>query len=76
MQERVSRIRRWKEGAMAELQLHLTAEERDYLVSVLETALKDTRVEEHRTRSPSYREHIVRHEELIAALLSKLGKSV
>jgi hypothetical protein len=59
---------------MAELQLTLTAEERDYLVSLLETTLKDTRIEEHRTRTLSYREHVVHREEVIIGLLSKLGK--
>jgi len=61
---------------MAELQLTLTAEERDYLAGLLETVLKDTRVEEHRTRTPSYREHIIHKEDVIVALLSKLGKPV
>lgn len=60
---------------MAELQLTLTAEERDYLVNLLETALKDLRVEEHRTRTLTYREHVLRQENYILSLLSKLGKS-
>jgi len=52
----------------------LTAEERKFLAGLLEVALRDTRVEEHRTRTPSYREHIVHHEELIASVLTKLGQ--
>jgi hypothetical protein len=59
---------------MAESQLTLNAEERDFLVGLLEAALRDTLVEEHRTRAPSYREHIVHREDVISALLSKLGK--
>jgi hypothetical protein len=59
---------------MAESQLTLTDEERTFLVGLLETALKDTRIEEHRTRTPNYREHIIHQEDLITALLSKLGK--
>jgi hypothetical protein len=59
---------------MAESQLTLTTEERDFLVDFLETALKDTRVEEHRTRTLSYRELVLKQEHLIAALLSKLGR--
>jgi hypothetical protein len=59
---------------MADLQLTLTTEERDFLGSLLETVLKDTRVEEHRTRTPSYREHIIHREEVIASLLNKLGR--
>jgi hypothetical protein len=57
---------------MAESTLPLTGEERDYLVKVLETLLKDTRVEEHRTRTPSYREFVLNQEHLIERLLSKL----
>jgi hypothetical protein len=59
---------------MAELQLTLTAEERECLANLLETALKDVRIEEHRTRTPSYREYVLRKEHLIAAVLSKLGQ--
>jgi hypothetical protein len=59
---------------MAELQLTLTTEERDYLADLLEKLLKDTRVEEHRTRAPSYRELIVKQENLITAVLAKLGR--
>ena len=59
---------------MAELQVTLTAEERDCLVALLQVALKDARIEEHRTRTPSYREHIVHQEDLIVALLTKLGQ--
>ena len=53
----------------------LTAEEAKYLVEVLEESLKTTRVEEHRTRAPTYREYVIRHEELIAAILAKLSPS-
>jgi hypothetical protein len=59
---------------MAELQLTLSPEERDYLVSLLQEVLKETRIEEHRTRTPSYREHVLHQEDLIVALLGKLGQ--
>jgi hypothetical protein len=59
---------------MAEVNLALTGEEREFLVGLLETVLKDKRVEEHRTRAPSYREHVLREERLIDALLAKLGQ--
>lgn len=58
----------------AELQLSLTAEERQFLVGFLETALKDARIEEHRTKTISYREHVIQREDLIAGLLTKLGQ--
>jgi hypothetical protein len=58
---------------MAELQVTLADEERQYLVDLLETTLKDKRVEEHRTRTPSYRTHVLEQEEVILRLLKKLG---
>jgi hypothetical protein len=60
---------------MTELQIAITAEEREYLVDLLEGTLKDKRVEEHRTRAPSYRERVLEQENLIASLLSKLRQS-
>jgi hypothetical protein len=60
---------------MGELQLTFTSEERDYLASLLEATLKETRVEEHRTRTLTYREHVVHREEVILALLRKIGKT-
>jgi len=63
-----------EEDTMPELQLTLTADERDFLIAHLEQLLKNTRVEEHRTRSPSYREHVIRQEDQIVSLLTKLGQ--
>ena len=57
---------------MADLQLELSPEERQFLVELLETTLRDTRVEEHRTRTLSYREHVVHREDLIADLLNRI----
>jgi hypothetical protein len=59
---------------MADTQLTLSANEREYLVEVLQTTLKNHRVEEHRTRAPSYREKILKEEDLLAQLLTKLGQ--
>lgn len=58
---------------MTALDLPLTDEEREFLVDLLERSLKEARVEEHRTRTPSYREHVIHHERIMASLLSKLG---
>jgi hypothetical protein len=58
---------------MADTQLTLTGDEREYLAQVLKTTLKNHRIEEHRTRTPSYRESILKEEELLTRLLSKLG---
>ena len=57
---------------MTEHHLTLTAEESEFLKGLLEVALKDTLIEEHRTRNLSYREHIVHQEDLIKRLLDKL----
>jgi hypothetical protein len=64
------------EEIMAETQLALSTEERELLVNLLESSLKRTLVEEHRTRGPTYREHIVQQEELMEGLLRKLGHTV
>jgi hypothetical protein len=59
---------------MAESQLTLTAEERAFLIGLLEMTLKETRIEEHRTRTLNYRQYVLEKEQIIAAVLSKLGK--
>jgi hypothetical protein len=61
---------------MTNLELSLSTAERDYLVELLERTLKETRVEEHRTRAPTYREHVTKREDLIVSLLGKLGEPV
>jgi hypothetical protein len=61
------------EVAMTELQLTLTDEERAFLAEFLKKSLKEMRIEEHRTRTPSYREFIIEREQLIDGLLHKLG---
>jgi len=58
---------------MADTSLSLIAEERSYLIQLLETTLKNHRVEEHRTRTPTYREQILQEEKLIEQMLAKLG---
>lgn len=60
---------------MSELQVTLTAEEREYLVNHLEEVLKETRVEEHRTRTPRYRTLVLHLEDVILGLLSKLRET-
>jgi hypothetical protein len=56
------------------LQLTLTEEERAFLAELLERTMKETRVEEHRTRAPSYREFVLEREKLMGSLMRKLGK--
>ena len=60
---------------MPESQLTLSDEERAFLVEFLEAARKDVLVEEHRTRTLSYREVVQHQGELITRLLGKLGQA-
>ena len=57
---------------MGELTLNLTEDERAFLIDFFESALKETMVEEHRTRRPTYRETVMRQETMIEGLLGKL----
>jgi hypothetical protein len=57
---------------MAETTMHLTTEEQAFLLELLERTLKDTRVEEHRTRSPNYREFVLKEKRTIMRLIEKL----
>jgi hypothetical protein len=54
--------------------LTLTADEHQFLVDLLTEVLQETRVEEHRTRTPLYRKSVVDRETIIADLLKKLGQ--
>lgn len=60
---------------MADQQVTLSAEEQEFLISLLESELKETKVEEHRTKSLSYRERVIHREDLMTALLTKLRGS-
>jgi hypothetical protein len=60
---------------MADLQVAFTAEERKFLTDLLEEILKERRVEEHRTRTPSYREYVIHDEALISSVLRKVKPS-
>jgi hypothetical protein len=55
-----------------ELTLTLSAEERAQLLSVLEQAHRDTLVEDHRTESSDYRQHVQRRESVLRGLIDKL----
>ena len=59
---------------MADVQLSLSADERKFLAELLSRVLKDMQVEEHRTKTLSFREIVLREENLIKTLLSKLGQ--
>ena len=60
---------------MTETQLLLNAEEKDLLVKLLEHEISKRLVEEHRTRTPAYREHIQHDEAVLQGLLTKLNEA-
>jgi hypothetical protein len=57
---------------MNEMNLSLTGDERECLVELLDHILDEVRVEEHRTRTLSYRESVLNREHLIESVLGKL----
>jgi len=58
----------------AEYTLTLTEAERTHLLSFLEQALRDKLVEEHRTESPDFREHVHSQEAAMESLIGKLRR--
>jgi hypothetical protein len=54
--------------------LTLTEEERQQLLSYLDQALRDTRVEAHRTDSTDYREWVERREGALQSVIAKLRR--
>jgi hypothetical protein len=64
-----------KERIMVGQQLILTSEEHKFLRGLLERVLKDVRIEEHRTRTPLYREFVLHQEDVILGLLNKLQQA-
>jgi len=57
---------------MPDSQLTLTDDERTMLMEILETAMKNILVEEHRTDAMSYRKRVLEKENVIAKILEKL----
>jgi hypothetical protein len=60
--------------APAGFALTLTEEERTLLLNLLGQALRDTRIEAHRTDAPDYREHINRREAVYQGLFDRLRR--
>jgi hypothetical protein len=57
---------------MVQLETDLTAEEKQYLIRLLDARLGETRVEVHRTHTPDFREQVQQEEALVRGLLAKL----
>jgi hypothetical protein len=60
---------------MPEVHLVLTAEEKDYLLQVLNNALKGDRVEMAHTDARAYKEQVKREIALVENLLAKIQKA-
>jgi hypothetical protein len=60
---------------MAEISLTLTYEECHALAIHLERVLKDLLIEEHRTRTPSYRESVIHQKEVLRGILNKVRQA-
>lgn len=58
---------------MAEITLILNAEEKELLANLLEREISQRLVEEHRTRTPSYRHYIEQDEAILQNVLAKLN---
>jgi hypothetical protein len=57
---------------MNESQVLLSSDERDYLIRLLQSALREVRVEERHTDSPEYKSDVMKEENTIRGLLSKI----
>lgn len=57
---------------MNDLNLRMTDEERAYLANLVDTDLRETRVESRRTDTPDYQADLHHKEEMIRGLLAKL----
>jgi hypothetical protein len=53
-------------------ELLIDEQERALMLGLLDQALGETRVEAHRTHTPTYREDVLHHEEVIRRLIAKL----
>ena len=59
---------------MADIQITLSSDEKQYLLRTLQTAIGESRVEVHRTHTPDFRERVLAEEKLLRGLLAKLEK--
>lgn len=60
---------------MIDEQIAFSTEERQYLVGLLETALKDSLIEAQRTRTSSYRDSVLHREQTIRGMLDRLRQA-
>ena len=55
--------------------LNLTKEEREHLLTILEPLLRDKQIEEHRTDSIDFKEHVQHQEALLQRIINKLRRA-
>jgi len=60
---------------MTDLRMNVTPEEREFLITLLDEAMKEKLIEEHRTKTPSYRDFLVCQEKTMRSLLAKLRQA-
>ena len=60
---------------MPDIQLALNDREKQFLEGLLKSALRETRVEAHRTHSPDFRQQVLGEEELVRQLLAKIQEA-
>lgn len=58
------------------LTLSLEEPERAELLQMLQQALRETRVEAHRTHTPDFRDQVLGREKLLRTLIEKLGRPI
>jgi hypothetical protein len=56
------------------MDLHLSADERDLLIRVVEHALSETRIEVRRTTTPDFHDRLQSEERQLAELLDRLRR--
>jgi hypothetical protein len=59
----------------AEMTLTLTGEEREQLLLLLDQALRNKLVEEHRTDALAFKEHVRHQEVLLESMIEKLRRT-
>jgi hypothetical protein len=57
---------------MADIHLSLTGEERNLLVEILDSELKEKRVEERHSATTDYKQVVAHEEEILGGILQKL----
>ena len=63
-----------RDASTTEFAMTITEEERTQLLNWLEQRQRNKLIEEHRTRTPDYREHVLHEEAILDGLIEKLRR--